>query len=120
MGGQPAETNKILSALRRRFPGSGEAAIAAYTLGVDAFYGGRYGTAQRWFQTYLGEQPGGRLAAEALGRLMECQSRGGQGAAARGTARRYLAAYPQGAHADLARRLVGRKTSASPEPPSGR
>jgi TolA-binding protein len=70
---------------------------------------GDYPSAARWFWTYLGEEPGGSLASDALGRLMEAQSRSGNQAAAKATARRYLEAYPNGLHQDVASRLTGRR-----------
>ena len=69
---------------------------------------GQYDEAARWFRTYLGEQPRGPFAREALGRLMESEQRSGQVAQAKETARRYLERYPSGPHAHLAQRLVSR------------
>jgi hypothetical protein len=57
--------------------------------------------------TYLGERPGGALAAEALGRVMEAEQRLGDLPAARTSAERYLARFPGGAHVALARSLLG-------------
>lgn len=93
--------------LRRRFAGTSQAAIAAYSLGRLEFdMRGNYGGAARWFQTYLSESPGGALSREALGRLMEAEQRSGDRGAALETARRYLASYPEGPHAQLAHRLA--------------
>ncbi len=58
-----------------------------------------------WFETYLREEPGGSLAEQALGRVMELRRRGAPGAA-RAVAERYLAAYPRGAYSKLAASLV--------------
>ncbi|MGE3674210.1 MAG: FecR domain-containing protein [Polyangiaceae bacterium] len=88
---------------RRRFPGTASAAMAAFSLGR---FGG--GDALSWFQRYLTEQPSGALAKEALGRILELQNSGGADAAALSTARRYLAQYPSGPHAPLARAVVNR------------
>ena len=92
--------------LRRRFPGTPQAAAAAYALGRAAFDQQRaYGSAARWFQTYLNE--GGGLAREAQGRLMEAQYRSGDRSSAERTAKQYLKLYPSGPHAAQARRLLG-------------
>jgi TolA-binding protein len=109
MAGQPARASEILHAVRRRFPRGEEASLAAYTLGVSAFdHDGAHAEAATWFETYLRERPNGALAAEALGRLVECEASLGQGEKAQAVARRYLAAYPAGAHRDVAVRLMSR------------
>ncbi len=107
LAGNGARAIEALAAIRRRFPGHPHAATAAFVLGRAAFdQRGAYGEAARWFSLYLQEQPGGSLAREALGRLMECRERSGDRAGAREAAERYLAAYPSGAHADKAKRLL--------------
>lgn len=107
LAGSGARAIEALTAIRRRFPGHPHAATAAFVLGRAAFdQRGAYGEAARWFSLYLQEQPGGSLAREALGRLMECRERSGDRAGAREVAERYLAAYPSGAHADKAKRLL--------------
>lgn len=58
-----------------------------------------------WFETYLHEAPSGALADQALGRILELERRRDP-AAAREIAARYLAKYPGGAYAPLARSLV--------------
>lgn len=108
-------------AVRSRFPGSPSAALAAFALGR---LGG--GDALAWFQRYLAEAPGGSLAREALGRVMELEHGSGRAPAARDTARRYLASFPEGPHAPLARALLAADADAgasaapppSPSPPS--
>jgi TolA-binding protein len=98
-----------LHSVRRRFPRTEEASIAAYTLGVTAFdHSGAHAEAATWFETYLRERPSGALAAEALGRLVECESYLGRTDKAEAAARQYLATYPTGAHRDVAARLVAR------------
>jgi TolA-binding protein len=107
-GGEEARANELLLSVRQRFPGSGSAGVAAYTLGVTADRKGDLGGATRWFSTYLREQPNGSLAREALGRQMEAQSRLGQTAQAQASAKLYLERYPQGPHRDVAKRLLNR------------
>jgi TolA-binding protein len=109
MGGKPQRAMRTLELVRRRFPGSKAASMAAYTLGVTEFdQRKRYAEAATWFSTYLREQPSGPLAREALGRLMEAQLRLGQREQAKATAERYLRAYPKGPHRDVANRLTDR------------
>jgi transmembrane sensor len=93
-----------LLACRRRFPGTPQAAVAAYELGRAA----SNAEAATWFDAYLAEQPNGSLAREALGRLLEAHSLAGNDAAARDVAKQYLARYPQGPHTPLAHRVLAR------------
>lgn len=96
-------------ALRKREPGSRNAATAAFSIGRIAFDAQRdYLTAARWLETYLKEAPSGRLAREALGRLMEARQKSGNMDGARATAESYLQKYPSGPYAELARRLLDR------------
>lgn len=98
-----------LDAVRRRFRGSEHAATAAFELGRIAFDGQRdFGAAGDWFETYLRERPSGALAREALGRAIEARQRGGDAERAEQLATRYVAMYPDGPHATLARRLAAR------------
>jgi TolA-binding protein len=107
LAGRSARAVEAYSAVRRRFGGSDAAATSAFHLGQLAFDGAHaYADAHRWFTAYLAERPGGALAGEALGRTMEAEQRLGDLAAARETARRYVARYPAGAHADLANSLL--------------
>ncbi len=102
-----AKAEFAYGAIRRRFAGSPQAAMAAYSLGrLDFDMRGAYSKAEQWFRTYLAESPNGALAREALGRLMEAQQRSGDVARARETATRYLSLYPAGPHAKLAQRLT--------------
>jgi outer membrane protein assembly factor BamD (BamD/ComL family) len=82
---------------------------SAYSLGLTAFDQDRdFALAARWFETYLSEQPNGRLRREAEGRLMEALQRAGQSDKAKAIAERYLREYPDGTHALLARQIVAR------------
>lgn len=97
-----------LVTLRQRFAGSADAATAAFTLGRIAFEKrAAYADAERWFATYLDEQPAGPLMGDAAGRLMEAAERAGARSRARGYAQRYLARFPEGPYAAKARALVG-------------
>jgi transmembrane sensor len=105
--GQPAAAEHAYLSLRRRFAGDGRAALAAFSLAKIAFdQRGEHAAAARWFETYLRESPGGPLAREALGRLMESLQRSGQAGRARDVAEQYVARHPRGPHAELARRLL--------------
>ncbi|WP_437721983.1 tetratricopeptide repeat protein [Sorangium sp. So ce861] len=105
--GKPERAAAALTAARSRFAGSSEAAKAAFHLGRMAFDQRRsYAEAERWFGVYLGEQPGGSFAQEALGRIIECRARMGSASGAREAARRYLERYPAGPHAAHAKSLL--------------
>jgi TolA-binding protein len=98
--GHAREAAQILTRLRQRFPGTDDAATAAFELGRD-------GGGVSWFRAYLAERPNGALALEASGRLLEALSRSGDRAAARDAASAYLSRYPNGPHAAFARQLLG-------------
>jgi TolA-binding protein len=103
----PRRAETALLTLRRRFAGGHDAALAAFTLGRLAFDEFRaYSAAAGWFRTYLKERPGGTMAREARGRLMEALHQAGDQAGSRAAAEQYLRDYPSGPHAELASRLV--------------
>jgi hypothetical protein len=102
-GHRDVERDALL-ACRRRFPGTPAAGLAAYELGRASVPA----EAVTWFDAYLREVPDGSLAREAQGRLMEAHALAGNDAAARDGAKRYLARYPDGPHAALARRILAR------------
>lgn len=105
--GQTARAEEALLAVRRRFPGTVDASIAAFDLGVlscDARADFR--RASVWFHRYLDEAPSGALRREALGRLVEAGARAHDEGSAREAARRYVSEYPTGPHADLARSVL--------------
>jgi transmembrane sensor len=105
--GAPKQAEHALHALRRRFPGTNDGALAAFALGRLEFDEYRaYPTAATWFKTYLNERPTGPMAREALGRLLEAHYRAQDLAAAREAAARYLREYPSGPHAELASRVI--------------
>ena len=105
--GDAARARQAYLALRRRHPGDRDAAVADFILGRLAFdVDGDYADAARWFRAYLAEAPAGSYACDASGRLIEALQRGGDRTGARAEARHYLATYPTGPHADLARGLL--------------
>ena len=107
LSGRTARAVEALLVLRQRFPGSLNAATAAFALGRVAFERrGDYSESARWFSTYLDEQPSGPLMGDAVGRLMEARHRGGERAAARRDAERYLQRFPEGPYAGTARAIL--------------
>jgi ferric-dicitrate binding protein FerR (iron transport regulator) len=97
--------------VRQRFPGTQNAALAAFQLGRDDFDRRiDYAGAERWLRVYLEEAPGGALAPPAMGRLMEAEVRQGNRAEAQKLAEAYLARFPKGPHAEAARRVLGTAT----------
>ncbi|HSO39543.1 MAG TPA: hypothetical protein VLT33_43755, partial [Labilithrix sp.] len=107
---QAADTRAARATLlevRQKYPRGTGAPQAAFDLGVVAFdVEHDFAAAARWFRLYLDEAPRGPLAREALGRVMEAESRSGDLAGASAAAARYLELYPGGPHASLAKRLV--------------
>jgi TolA-binding protein len=107
--GDTGLARRALRGVRERFAGSAAAAVATYDLGRLAFdTSGRYLEAAHWFSRYLRDHPGGGLAREASGRLVEALDRSGDRRGAKEAARDYLTRYPNGPHAPLARRLTAR------------
>jgi transmembrane sensor len=107
--GKPADALSAYQALRSRAAGTGSAKQAAFSIARVHFdQRAAYAEAARWFRTYLAEQPGGPLAREAEGRLMESLSRAGDRGGARKAAEQYLAKYPRGPHERVARQLISR------------
>ena len=97
---------RIYRGIRSRFPESDEAAQAAFILARIDFHDGSFQDAAGWLETYLRERPKGRFAREASGRLIEAYRRAGNEKGARVAAKRYLARYPDGPHAELARSVL--------------
>jgi hypothetical protein len=101
--GRTVRAREALITVRARFAEQGK---SAFLLGRIAADGGDADKAIEWFELYLSEEPSGTLAEAATGRLIELyQPR--DVARARRLAERYLAKYPDGAHAALARSLLG-------------
>ena len=107
--GKPSDALLAYQALRARGAGTAAAKQAAFSIARVHFdQRAAYAEAARWFRTYLTEQPGGPLAREAEGRLMESLSRAGDRAGARQVAEDYLAKYPHGPHQRVAGQLLSR------------
>lgn len=108
LSGHGGAARTAYQGVRDRFAGDAAAARAAFALGRLTA-----GTSEslRWFETYLAEQPRGALAGAALDRLLETSIRLGDKARALAIARRYLAQYPGGPHAEQARELVERSAA---------
>jgi transmembrane sensor len=105
--GKPSDALAAYQALRSRGAGTAAAKQAAFSIARVHFdQQAAYAEAARWFRTYLAEQPGGPLAREAEGRLMESLSRAGDRGGARKVAEQYLAKYPRGPHERVARQLL--------------
>jgi TolA-binding protein len=104
---KPADALRAYQALRTRGAGSAAAKQAAFSIARVHFdQRAAYAEAARWFRTYLAEQPGGPLAREAEGRLMESLSRAGDRSGARRVAEKYVATYPRGPHERFAQQLL--------------
>ncbi len=96
--------------VRKRFPKSGEATLAAFELGRSSFDRDHdYVAATNWFSTYLAEAPNGVLARDALGRIIESRTLSGDAAGAKKAGAEYLLSYPSGPHESVARRVTGGK-----------
>ncbi|HEY2903989.1 MAG TPA: FecR family protein [Polyangia bacterium] len=105
--GATERADQAFGFVRSRFPGTDAAAVAAFSLGRSAYDRQRkFSDAVRWFAAYLTESPHGALSREAAGRLIEAKRAAGDGAGAREAALHYLARYPNGPHASLARSLA--------------
>ncbi|MEO8799916.1 MAG: hypothetical protein ABI551_18615, partial [Polyangiaceae bacterium] len=106
--GHADEARAAYEAVRARASGDALAAEAAFDLGKLAFDREHdYAGAATWFHTYEIESPNGPLALEAAGRLLEAKQKAGDKAGATDAAKSYLARYPDGPRAALARSLVG-------------
>ncbi|MCU0654852.1 MAG: FecR family protein [Polyangiaceae bacterium] len=106
LGRRAALARSLFAALRSRHPGSREAAVAAFLLGRELDERSP-GQAIALYRAYLAETGGGPFAQEARGRLLAAVARASGPEAARPLAEEYLARHPSGAHAPLARALLG-------------
>ena len=102
--GRPALAREALLAQRRRFGARGRSAFLIGKTAADQQ--GNAAEGVRWFEIYLSEEPRGALAEQALGRIMELAKK--DSGAARSAAERYVARYPSGSYAGLARSILAR------------
>lgn len=102
--GRPALAREALLAQRRRFGARGRSAFLIGKTAADQQ--GNAAEGVRWFELYLSEEPRGALAEQALGRIMELTRK--DSGAARSAAERYVARYPKGSYAALARSILAR------------
>ena len=94
-------------AVNRRFPSS-TPHQALFGLGKIAFDQHRdYASAAKWFGLYVQRFSDGPLVREAAGLLLVSRIKAGDNAGARAAADRYLARFPTGPHAKLARDTRG-------------
>jgi TolA-binding protein len=104
LSGSSGRAEQAYVAAHAKLPRGGR---ASYGLGLVAFdQRGDFPRAARYFESYLQEQPGGSLRAEAMGRLLEAWQRAGRVSEARRVAERYLSLYPQGPQAVRAKQLL--------------
>jgi len=108
LGGDPDLAVRALTALEKRFPSSAEARDGRFLLGRVHALRGDTKAATHAFESYLARNGASTYTAEAIGRLMELYSRGGDSERARAMADRYLERAPNGPYQRLARSLLGR------------
>jgi ferric-dicitrate binding protein FerR (iron transport regulator) len=105
LAGDPTRAEKAYLAARSRFPALDRPVFA---LGLTAFEQRHdFARAGTWFEQYVRRYPGGALNREAAGRALESWARAGDNQRAQQAARDYLARYPAGPHAALARQTIG-------------
>jgi hypothetical protein len=108
-GHRPTLARRALLTIRDRFSRSAEARDAAFFLGglaEDATGSDSQMSALEWYRRYLGESPGGRYVAQAIGRKMIMTARLNGTDAAHPIADEYLARFPDGPYAAAARKLT--------------
>ncbi len=114
LGGDAKLAELTYLTARRRFAGTREASLAAFSLGRLAYDQTRDNQrAAEWFEAFLAEAPTGDLAAGARARLMELWVNAGDLSSAANVARRYLRYHPAGPHVGIARSLVDRARQSS-------
>ncbi len=101
-----ARTRYMYSVVRARFAGTDGAANAAFMIARMEFHANAPHAAAGWLEIYLRERPDGRFAREAAGRLVEAYVQSEDSPKAKAAAERYLARYPDGPHAALARSVL--------------
>ena len=105
---RPRLAQQALGTLRNKHGARGQSAFLLGKIAADQL--GARAEALKWFEAYLREAPNGALREQALGRSLELV-RHGDPARARRAARRYLAEYPGGAYAALAKKVVAARES---------
>ena len=103
---QNEHARRALTRLRARFPGTRDATMSAFYLGVIAFDQGAFPQAAAFFESCLREDHGLLLSREAGGRLIEASERAGDATRARAAAESYVRAFPDGPHASRAQRIL--------------
>ena len=97
---------RTLKIIRTRFPGSREAARAAFELGrIAEDQRHASAAARRWFERYLEEQPTGTWARDARGRILRSLARENP-ESARAAAAAYLRHHKDGPDASTARGIL--------------
>lgn len=105
LSGHPEASLAPLQRVLTRFPQDPRASLAAFTRGrvlLDDL-GNPREAAQAFLRAYA-LAPTSPLAPDALARAVEAQARAGDGEAARGTAERFLAAFPNSSRGEAVRR----------------
>jgi len=105
--GRSELAERSLLAIRQRASAGSQRSAAAFLLGRSSESRGQVSSASTWYDTYLSESPSGEFAADALAGKMRITVRMQGTAAARPLAMQYLQRYPNGVHADSARKIVG-------------
>jgi TolA-binding protein len=98
---------RSLQAIRQRAAAGPSRSAAAFLLGRVSESRGQVRAADTWYDTYLNESPGGEFAADALAGRMRAAVRLNGNAAGKPLAVQYLQRYPNGVHADMARKIAG-------------
>ena len=105
--GRISLAERVLTAIRTRFPETVHAQVAVFLLGRTNETGGMPRQADRWYAQYMEEAPAGRYVADAMAGRMRVLIAMGELDAARPIAREYLQRFPSGVHLAMARRLGG-------------
>jgi TolA-binding protein len=106
LGGDMQAALRALSALEARFPDVAFARDSDFLVARLHAQRGETSSAARRLTSYLERGEGARYSLEALGRLMELESRGGDKTKARALAQRYVERAPNGPYRRLAESLL--------------
>jgi transmembrane sensor len=108
LSGHPNQAAQYLDRVASEYRGSGQAPLAAFTLGRIYLYQlGRPAQAAKAFQLARQLAPSGALAHDALARQVEAVSRASGSSAARPLAEQYVKQYPSGRRIEAVRRFGG-------------